>query len=164
MDKAPLTEHLGELRNRIVVALITILIAFCVFFYFSEAVFRLLTLPLHYTIKISLDNPYFSFVPGQFFEHKLNVLRPAEALWTHIKISFIAAFIVSLPVIFFEVWRFIAPGLIEKERKYALPFVFTTTFLFLIGALFCFGIVLPFAMNFLQNYKMANLQFNWTIG
>ncbi|MEN8265058.1 MAG: twin-arginine translocase subunit TatC, partial [Nitrospirota bacterium] len=164
MDKAPLTSHLGELRNRIVITLIAVLIAFCASFYFSETIFRLLTLPLHYTIKISLDNPYFSFVPGQFFEHKLNVLRPAEALWTHIKISFIAAFIFSSPVIFYEIWRFIAPGLLEKERKYAFPFVFTTTFLFLTGSLFCFGIVLPFAMNFLQNYKMENLQFSWTIG
>jgi sec-independent protein translocase protein TatC len=92
------------------------------------------------------------------------VLRPAEALWTHIKIAFIGAFIVSSPIIFLEIWKFIAPGLLHKEKKYALPFVLTTTLLFLIGALFCFIIVLPFAMNFLQNYKMENLQFNWTIG
>jgi sec-independent protein translocase protein TatC len=113
---------------------------------------------------LSLENPFISFVPGKFFEHKLNVLRPAEALWTHIKIAFISAFIVSSPLIFYEIWKFIAPGLLKKEKKYAMPFVITTTFLFLIGSLFCFIIVLPFAMNFLQKYKMDNLQFNWTIG
>lgn len=164
MDKLPVTEHLGELRNRILVSLGVITVFFCLCFYYSESIFRLLTLPLHYTIKLSLDNPYISFIPGKFFEHNLNVLRPAEALWTHIKISFISAFVVSSPVIFHEIWKFVAPGLIEREKKYVMPFVVITTFLFLIGALFCFIIVLPFAMNFLQNYKMENLQFNWTIG
>jgi sec-independent protein translocase protein TatC len=164
MDKAPLTAHLGELRNRILISLIAVVITFCVCFYYSEYIFRVLTMPLHYAIQVSLENPYISFVPGKFADHKLNVLRPAEALWTHIKIAFIGAFIVSSPIIFLEIWKFIAPGLLHKEKKYALPFVLTTTLLFLIGALFCFIIVLPFAMNFLQNYKMENLQFNWTIG
>ena len=57
-----------------------------------------------------------------------------------------------------------APGLLDKEKKYAIPFVFTTTFLFLIGALFCFIIILPFAMNFLLNYKTENLQPMLSVG
>lgn len=158
MDKAPLTEHLGELRNRIVVALVVVAIAFGACFYFSEHIFRLLTTPLHYTLKFSLENPYISLIPSKEPGIKLVFLAPAEALWMHIKISFISAFIITSPVIFYEIWRFIAPGLLERERKYAMPFVFSTTFLFLIGALFCFIIVLPFAMNFLLTYKTENLQ------
>jgi sec-independent protein translocase protein TatC len=164
MDKAPLTEHLGELRNRIVVSLIIILVVFAACFYFSEDIFRLLNLPLHYTIDLSSKAPFFSLVPGKMFDYKLAVLRPAEALWTHIKISLISALIISSPVVFYEIWKFISPGLLKKERKYALPFVFTTTSLFLVGALFCFIIVLPFAMNFLLTYKTENLQNNWTLG
>ena len=164
MDKAPLTEHLSELRNRIVVSLIIILVVFAACFYFSEDIFRLLNLPLHYTIDLSSKSPFFSLVPGKMFDYKLAVLRPAEALWTHIKISLISALIISSPVIFYEIWKFISPGLVEKEKKYALPFVFTTTALFLVGSLFCFIIVLPFAMNFLLTYKTENLQNNWTLG
>lgn len=157
MDKAPLTEHLGELRNRILVSLIAVVIAFGVSFNFSEYIFRLLTFPLHYTLNFSIHNPYLSFIPSKSPDINLVFLAPAEALWMHIKIAFISAFIISSPLIFFEIWRFIAPGLMEKERKYAIPFVLTTTFLFLIGSLFCFIIVLPFAMNFLLTYKTENL-------
>ena len=164
MNKAPLTEHLVEARNRIIVSLVVILATFMACFHFSEDIFRLLNLPLHYTLNFSSEAPYLSFVPGKLFDYKLAVLRPAEALWTHIKISFISAFIISSPIIFYEIWKFLAPGLLEKERKYALPFVLTTSSLFLVGALFCFAIVLPFAINFLLNYKMENLQTNWTLG
>ncbi|TNF54088.1 twin-arginine translocase subunit TatC [bacterium] len=164
LDKIPLTEHLGELRKRIFVSIIAIVVIFILCFYFSEQIFQLLTTPLRYTLKLSLDNPYITLVPGKFFDHKLNVLRPAEALWTHIKIALISAIVIASPIIFYEVWKFTAPGLLQKEKKYVFPFVFTTTFLFLIGSLFCFIIVLPFAMNFLQNYKMENLQNTWTLG
>jgi len=157
MDKAPLTEHLGELRNRILVSLVVVLITFGICFNYSEYIFHVLTSPLHNTLEFSLHNPYISFIPSKTPGIKLVFLAPAEALWMHMKIAFISAFIISSPLIFFEIWRFIAPGLLEKERRYALPFIITTTFLFLIGALFCFIIVLPFAMNFLLNYKTENL-------
>ncbi|NOZ67762.1 MAG: twin-arginine translocase subunit TatC [Deferribacteres bacterium] len=158
MDKAPITEHLNELRSRILVSLIFIIIAFGVSFYFSEYIFRLLTSPLHSTLKFSLERPYVSMIPTKNPDISLVFLAPAEALWMHIKISFISAFIISSPLVFYETWRFIAPGLLEHERKYALPFVLTTSVLFSAGALFCFIIILPFAMNFLLTYKTENLQ------
>ena len=158
MDKAPLTEHLGELRNRILISVIVVTIAFGICFNYSEYIFNLLTSPLHYTLEFSIHNPYISYIPSNKPGINLVFLAPAEALWMHMKIAFISAFILSSPLVFFEVWRFIAPGLLEKERKYALPFIVTTSFLFLIGALFCFIIILPFAMNFLLNYKTQNLQ------
>ncbi|MBI5664462.1 MAG: twin-arginine translocase subunit TatC [Nitrospirae bacterium] len=158
MDKAPLTEHLGELRNRIVVSLVVVGVAFGICFNYSEYIFELLISPLHYTLEFSIDNPYLSFVPSNKPGINLVFLAPAEALWMHMKIAFISALVISSPLIFFEIWRFIAPGLLDKEKRYALPFIITTSFLFLIGALFCFIVVLPFAMNFLLNYKTENLQ------
>jgi len=158
VDKAPLTEHLGELRNRIVVSLIVVAITFGICFNYSEYIFNLLTAPLHYTLQFSSHNPYISFIPSDKPGINLVFLAPAEALWMHMKIAFISALIISSPLIFFEIWRFISPGLLDKEKRYALPFIVTTSFLFLIGALFCFIIVLPFAMNFLLNYKTGNLQ------
>jgi sec-independent protein translocase protein TatC len=163
MDKAPLTSHLGELRNRILISLSIVLIAFMGGFYYSEHIFGILTAPLHYTLKFSLENPFISFVPAEA-GIDLVFLAPAEALWMHIKISFISAFIVSSPVIFYETWKFVAPGLLQEEKKYAMPFVLTTTFLFLVGALFCFVIVLPFAMNFLLTYKTQHLKPMLSVG
>jgi sec-independent protein translocase protein TatC len=164
MDKAPLTEHLGELRNRILITLIAVAIAFAGSFYYSETLFSILVSPLHSTLSFSLKNPYISIVPGKNPDLELVFLAPAEAIWMHIKIAFISAFIISSPIIFFEIWRFVAPGLLEQEKKYALPFVFITTFLFLIGALFCFMIILPFAMNFLLTYKTENLKPMLSVG
>jgi sec-independent protein translocase protein TatC len=158
MDKAPLTDHLGELRNRIVYSLIAVIVTFGASFYFSEDLYRLLTMPIHNTVSFSINSPFITFHPGQNPDLKLIFIAPAEAVWMHIKISFISAFILSSPIIFYEIWRFIAPGLLERERKYAIPFVFTTTILFLLGSLFCFIIILPFAMNFLLTYKTENLQ------
>lgn len=164
MDKLPITAHLDELRKTIVLSLSVVVVAACVCFYFSEDIFRQLTFPLRYTLGFTWDAPYISLVPSQFGDFELNVLRPAEALWTHIKIAIVGAIVITLPVIFYEIWKFVAPGLMKKEKKYILPFVFATTFLFMIGALFCFIIVLPFAVNFLLTYKMENLQINWTLG
>jgi sec-independent protein translocase protein TatC len=117
----------------------------------------MLTMPMRQVLKFSLSQPYLSFEPSKNPDIELVFLAPAEALWMHFKVSFIAGFCVSTPIIFHEVWKFISPGLHSKEKRYTLPFVFVTTFLFLIGALFCFIIVLPFAMNFLLTYKTANL-------
>jgi sec-independent protein translocase protein TatC len=158
MDKVPFTEHLGELRKRIVISLSIIIIVFGLCFYYSEYIFHILTLPLHSTIKFSLGSPFISFVPTKGVGLTLKFFAPAEALWMHFKISLISALVISSPVIFYEFWKFVAPGLLVKEKKYALPFVIITTFLFLIGALFCFIIVLPFAMNFLLTYKTENIE------
>lgn len=164
MDKMPITEHLGDLRKRILISLVSVTLAFFVCFYYSEKIFEILTLPIHTILKLSFSKPYFAFEPTKNPEIELVFLAPAEALWMHFKISFISGFIISTPIIFHEVWKFISPGLLLKEKKYALPFVFITTFLFLIGALFCFIIVLPFTMNFLLTYKTENLKPMLSVG
>lgn len=163
MDKEPITEHLGELRKRILISLGTVAIAFSVCFYYSESIFSILKMPLQNILKLSLSKPYFAFEPTKNVV-ELFFFEPAEALWMHFKISFIAGFILSTPVIFYEVWKFVSPGLLLKEKRYALPFVFVTTFLFLLGSLFCFIIVLPFAINFLLTYKTENMKPMLSVG
>lgn len=163
MDKVPVTEHLGELRKRIVISLSAVIIVFSLCFYYSEYIFHILTLPIHSTLKFSLEKPFVAFKatnPGL----NLVFLAPAEALWMHLKISLVSALIISSPLIFYESWKFVAPGLLRKEKKYALPFVILITFLFLIGAFFCFIIVLPFAMNFLLTYKTENIKPMLSVG
>lgn len=164
MDKQPITEHLVELRKRIFVSLISVMIAFGVCFYFSEHIFRMLTLPIRAVLKFSLEKPFISYQASETPALNLVFLAPAEALWMHFKISLVSGIIITSPIIFFEIWRFVAPGLLQKEKRYALPFIIISTSLFLIGALFCFIVVLPFAMNFLLTYKTENIKPMLSVG
>ncbi|MCL5024236.1 MAG: twin-arginine translocase subunit TatC [Nitrospirae bacterium] len=156
-SKMPFTGHLSELRKRIVVSLIALLITFIVAFSYSENIFELLTLPLRSEVSFSLHNPYISFVPSKIKNPSLVFLAPAEAFWMHLKVSFVAGLLLSLPVILHQFWKFISPGLLPRERKYIAPFVVSATSLFLVGAAFCFLFVLPFAMGFLLTYKTASM-------
>ena len=152
----PLTEHLGELRKSIIVSLAFVTIAFVVAFNFSESLFNVLMFPLRDMIKFDLHRPFLHLVK-KAKQTSLVFLSPTEAFWMYLKISFVAGLMVALPAIFYEVWRFISPGLLEKERKYVLPFIVSSTMLFLVGGLFCFVIVLPFGMSFLLGYQTQNL-------
>ncbi|GAB4543930.1 MAG: twin-arginine translocase subunit TatC [Thermodesulfovibrionia bacterium] len=157
MDKQPLTAHLEELRKRILISVVAIFVGFIGSFYFSESIFKILTFPMHSTLRFSLNKPFLSYETKNT-DISLVFLAPAEALWMHFKISLISGVILASPIIFYQVWRFVSPGLVERERRFALPFVITTSFLFLIGSLFCFLIVLPFAINFLLTYKTENIK------
>jgi len=151
----PLTEHLVELRKRIVISLACLSVIFVAVFNYSEEVFSLLIFPLRSEFKFTLKSPFLNII-GKTATN-LVFLSPAEAFWMHLKVSFVAALIFSLPVIFYQLWRFISPGLLPKEKRYVVPFVLFATILFIFGATFCFLIVLPFAMTFLLGYKTANL-------
>lgn len=155
--KMPFTEHLAELRKRILLSLGVLFFFFVLSFNYSEEIFGLLMLPMKKTVAIIKEPPYIVLVPSRIKNQGLVFLGPAEAFWMHLKISLITGLILSLPVIFFQLWKFISPGLLPKERKYVMPFVISASGLFFTGAFFCFIIVLPFAMNFLLTYKTENL-------
>lgn len=170
----PLTKHLGELRKRILVSLIVILAIFFVTFSYAEDLFRFVMFPMKYRldfalpVKMTIDfsqkvfgisgqDMYVKFVPQEKLQGlKLVFLAPAEAFWMSMKVSFVAALLLSTPVIFFQIWKFIAPGLHQHEKKYVVPFVFTASLLFLFGATFCFTLVLPFALEFLLTYNVGD--------
>jgi len=154
-SKLPLTEHLSELRKRILISLAFLLTAFIVIFNYSEALFNILSFPLKSEINFDLTNPYIHIKEKTAVS--LVFLAPAEAFWMHMKVSFVASFIFALPIIFYQIWKFISPGLLANEKKYLIPFLVSSTVLFLAGSLFCFVIVLPFAMTFLLGYKTGTL-------
>lgn len=154
-SKLPLTEHLSELRRRILIPLATLFAGFILAFTYSEEIFEVLSLPLKSELKLSFTNPYIHKIKKA--STPLVFLAPAEAFWMHMKISFVTALVISLPVIFSQFWRFISPGLLSKEKKYFLPFILSATALFFVGVSFCFFIVLPFAMTFLLGYKTGNI-------
>jgi len=150
-------EHLGDFRKKITVSLIALCVTFVFAFNYSEYIMKYIMFPLRYSLEFSVRKMYMYFAYHDKLQStKLVFLSPAEGFWMNMKISLVAAFILSLPVIFQQLWSFISPGLHGKEKKYVVPFVLIATVLFLTGAAFCFFIVLPFALDFLLTYKTGD--------
>jgi sec-independent protein translocase protein TatC len=150
-------EHLGDLRKKITVSLIALCVTFVIAFNYSEDIMRFLMFPLRYTLDFSVKKMYMYYAYHDKLQTtKLVFLSPAEGFWMNMKIAMVAALILALPVIFQQLWSFVSPGLHAKEKKYVVPFVLIATGLFLVGAAFCFFIVLPFAMEFLLTYKVGD--------
>ncbi|MBI4735561.1 MAG: twin-arginine translocase subunit TatC [candidate division NC10 bacterium] len=149
--KMPFLAHLEELRKRLIVCFSAIGIAFILTFNFRTTFLQLLQRPLTTDVVMGRRFPFigFRFKPAIA---KLTALGPAETLWTHFKVAFIAGLFVALPVVLYQLWKFIEPGLLPKERRFALPFVILSTICFFAGAVFCFFIVLPLALQFLLTF------------
>jgi sec-independent protein translocase protein TatC len=134
----PLTAHLEELRWRIVKALVAVMIAFGGCYFYSDRVFELLTRPL-----VSLGDTRMQLIGTGI----------TEAFFTRLKVSLIAAVFVASPVMFYQLWGFVEPGLVERERRTAIPFVLAATIFFVSGATFCYVLVFPVGYAFfLQEY------------
>ncbi len=132
--KMPLTAHLEELRRRLIYALLAIGAAFILVYNFSDVLFAFLTRPL---LALQAAGPVELIGTGV-----------TEAFFTKLKVSFIAALFVASPVIFYQGWMFVAPGLYDDEKRYARPFVVFATLFFILGAGFCYRIVLPVGYRF----------------
>jgi sec-independent protein translocase protein TatC len=139
----PLLGHLEELRWRLVKSLLAVAVAFVPAYAFVTTLFRFLLQPLQY-----LPDP--PPVVG---------LAPAEAFFAKLKVAFIAAIFAAIPVVFYQLWQFVAPGLYQHEKRYVVPFVLFASFFFLLGAGFCYQVVLPVAYGFfLAEYKTVDVQ------
>ncbi len=138
-SKAPLIEHLIELRQRLVWAVVALVIAFAISFYFADEIFGLLVVPL-------TD----AFPPG---EGKLVYTKLYEAFFVEIKVAMFAAFLLAFPIISNQLWAFVAPGLYANEKKAFLPFLFATPILFSAGAALAYYIVMPTAFRFFLGFE-----------
>jgi sec-independent protein translocase protein TatC len=154
--RMPFWRHLEELRKRLVVSLIAVAAGFGVCFNFSEDLLGVLMMPLNTKLGVHRSFPYLTFTPNEV-QQKLFFTTLIEPFMTHLKIGFVAGLILVVPVILLQVWKFISPGLMPKERKYAGQFVFFSTLFFAAGVLFCFFLLLPFAVPFLIGYKTEHL-------
>jgi sec-independent protein translocase protein TatC len=155
-NKLKVFEHLDELRKRLIVSGLTIFIGFIICFSYSDYLLILLKLPLDYKMRFSFDAPFLHFIKS-LSEMNLYFIAPQEAFWVHCKMAIVFSIFLSFPVIVTQVWLFVKPALYKEEKKLAVPFISFSILLFLIGFLFCFFIVLPFAMDFLLGYKTENL-------
>ena len=141
----PLTAHLAELRSRLIKSLVAVGMAFVLCYQFVETLMAWLIAPLK-----ALD-------PAA----KVQVIGTglAEAFFTKLKVSFIAGIFLASPAIFYQIWRFVAPGLYEHERRYVKPFVFFATGFFVCGAYFCYRLVFPTAFGFfLEEYGSISIE------
>lgn len=140
----PLLGHLEELRSRLIKALLAIGVALGPTYIFAGELFSFLTQPL---LQVS-QSPIALIGTG-----------PTEAFFTKLKVSFIAALFVASPVVFYQIWKFVAPGLYESERRYVFPFVFFATLFFVFGAGFCHFLVLPVGYAFfLDQYESIGVE------
>mgnify|MGYP001271103078 CR=1 FL=1 len=134
--KMPFTEHLTELRTRVIRMLLAVAIGFGGSYAFSEHILKFLKRPL---------------------DHSLVFLAPTEAFFVNVKVAFFTGLLLALPVILLELWRFVSPGLLVTEKRFAAPFVILSTLCFLGGAAFCYFLVLPFGIQFLLGFATADL-------
>lgn len=135
-----LKPHLAELRRRLTVSLLVVLVMFLVCFAFWQPILSWMIAPLKDVLPEG-SNVIFTGVQEPFF--------------TAMKVAFFAGFILSLPVIFWQFWLFVAPGLYDNEKKLVIPFVSAATIMFLIGASFCYFVVVPLAFAFLVGFGSA---------
>lgn len=132
-SRAPLIEHLIELRQRLLWSVIAIAIAFVGCFYFAEDIFNILVVPF----EQAADEPV-SFI----------FTSPQEFFFTQMKLAFFGALFIAFPVIASQLYMFVAPGLYKNERGAFYPYLIATPILFAIGANLVYFVVMPLAMNF----------------
>ena len=142
-DKLPVTDHLEELRRRLIKCLLAVAVGFVLSYSFSKQLFDLLTWPL---------------IQAMPADGKLIYTSLQEAFITYLKISFFAGIFIATPVIFYQIWKFVMPGLYEGERRYVLPFVITACIFFLMGASFAFFVAFPFGFRFFLGFTTERIQ------
>ena len=136
-EKKPFFSHLKELRDRLIVCVIAVGIAFIITYAFKERIFAFLMQPF---VEVMPAGSSFIFT---------NV---TEAFITYFKIAIVAAVFLGSPVLLYEIWMFVAPGLYETEKNYVYPFIIFGSLLFVAGALFCYFVVMPILFRFFVGY------------
>ena len=149
MNEMPFLEHLTELRKCLIKTILGIFVGSLIAYSISNNTFQLLTEPIR----------------SNFSQLELIGTGPAEAFIVKLKTSLICGIVLSSPITFLQLWYFIAPALHEHEKKLTVPFVIVSTLFFLLGILFCYYSILPFAFKFFQDeYLSIGIEANIKIG
>jgi sec-independent protein translocase protein TatC len=144
-SSAPLIEHLTELRNRIIWSLLAFVVAMLACFVVAEPILDFMLQPIEAAMRDFGDpNPVMQYT------------APQEYFFTLVRISVVAGLGLSFPVIAYQMWRFVAPGLYKSEKAAFLPFLIASPALFILGAAFSHYIVTPIAMNFFLGFADAS--------
>src|SRR5512134_57208 len=141
-SKAPLIEHLVELRRRLVWALLAIFLAFLVCFWFAKPIYNFLLWP--YQLAAGTDAPI-----------EMIYTAPQEFFFTQVKLALFGAVFIAFPVLATQIYMFVAPGLYHNERRAFLPFLIATPVLFLLGAALVYFMAMPLAMKFFLSMQQS---------
>src|SRR5215831_10348011 len=136
-----LLQHIEELRRRLIYSLAAVGVCFGVGWYYADRIFARMSEP----IKTALANHH--------YDTKLVVTSPTDAFNLYLKIGLLAGIFIASPVLLYQVWMFISPGLYRREKRFVFPFLFVSVGLFLSGGVFGFKIVYPVALDFLIGYS-----------
>ena len=139
-SKAPLLDHLIELRKRLIYSVVAFVLCFLVCFFFAKQIYAFLTLPLAHALA------------GQPNDHLIYTAL-YETFFTYVKVGMFAGVCLAFPIIAAQVWLFVAPGLYRNERRAFLPFLFATPVLFIAGSAFVLYVMLPYAIHFFLSYE-----------
>ncbi|MEA2343138.1 MAG: sec-independent protein translocase protein TatC [Thermoanaerobaculia bacterium] len=129
LPKMSFLDHLEELRKRLIVSIIAIFVAFLACWNYADKIFGWIQAPLT------------KFLPAG--DQKLAYTRLTEPFFLYMKVAFFAAIFVASPILMWQVWRFISPGLYKRERRYAAPFIIFATLFFIGGGYFGYRVILP---------------------
>ena len=129
-----LKPHIADLRKRLTISTITVVVMFFACFTFYEPILEWMMVPVKHALPAGTS---------------MIAVEIQETFFTAMKVAFFGGFIISLPVIFWQLWLFLAPGLYDHEKKLVVPFVFFATLMFLLGASFAYYIVVPVGFDFL---------------
>jgi sec-independent protein translocase protein TatC len=145
----PLTAHLAELRSRLIWCMMALAVGFIVCYGLSDKIVTALQSPV--------------VLVGQPLKVPLQIIAPAEAFVTYIKVGLIAGLFLVLPFVLYQLWKFVAPGLLEHEKKYTVPFLIGSAVLFYGGGVMCY-LVLPFIMHFLLSFAKEGIKAQLSVG
>ena len=142
-EQMPLTTHLEELRRKLIIAGVSWLVAFVACYSYAERLFSLIADPVRLALPEGAS---------------LVFITATEPFFTYLKVGALAALLVSMPVIFWQLWSFIAPGLFKNEKRYILPFVLASCLCFAAGAFFGFNFVFPMVFKVLIEFGAGDGQ------
>ena len=142
-DKIPFTSHLEELRRRLIICFIAVAVGFVASYGFKEQLFEILAHPLKLAMAKG-DTLIYTNLP--------------EAFFTYLKVAFLTGIGLASPVLIYQFWMFVAPGLYEKEKRLLLPIVFLSTLFFVGGALFGYFIVFPYGFQFFLGFATETIR------
>ncbi|TKD22688.1 twin-arginine translocase subunit TatC [Rhodobacter capsulatus] len=142
---APLIEHLAELRTRILYALAAYVVAVILCYIIWHPVFTFLTHPICEALSAR----------GQTCQ--LSLIKLQEGFFVAINIAMLGGFALAFPMIGFQLWRFVAPGLYRNEKRAFLPFLIASPVMFFLGAAFCYYVILPMAFSFFLGFQMGDV-------
>lgn len=144
-SSAPLIEHLKELRTRLIWSALAFVVAMVICYTVWNPIYNFLTRPICNALE------------GRGQECGLILLKLQEGFMVAIRISFFGGFILAFPVIGYQLWRFVAPGLYRSEKQAFLPFLLASPLMFLLGASFAYYVILPMAYDFFLGFQQGPL-------